>query len=579
MKILGINAFHADSAACIIIDGKIICAIEEERLTRVKHWAGFPESSISACLKIANMKIDELDYIAVNRDPNTHIFKKITFAITKKPSLKNVISRIKSRKIDTDISKMIAERFGVNKNIIEKKIYNVEHHVAHLASAYYPSGYEDAVLLSIDGFGDFVSTMWGTVEKNKIKIDDYITFPHSLGLFYQALTQYLGFFNYGDEYKIMGMAGYGNPSFQNEMDQILNIQENGKFELNNKYFLHQSEGVSMEFDDGYPKIGRVFSDEMINLLGKTREDDEKINNKHKDIASSVQLQFEKALFNILDYLGKKYPNKKQLCMAGGCAQNSLANGKITNISTFDEVWVQPAAGDAGGALGAAIIAQIDNFNSSTFSMQSASLGLSYDNDEIAKILNEDSRLNQFSLKYFQEDDELENEVVKQIINGNVIGFFHGSFEWGPRALGNRSIIVDPRIKNMKELLNQKIKKRESFRPFAPSIMEDQVSEWFENNQKVPFMTHVYKIKSDRRSQIPAVTHVDGTGRLQSVDPFSNQRYYNIISKFFDKTGVPMILNTSFNENEPIVNSPLEAINCFLRTNMDTLVLENHIIAR
>ena len=579
MKILGINAFHADSSACIVVNGEIICAIEEERLTRLKHWAGFPKLSIEACLFKANLEIEDIDYIAINKDPNAHIFEKVNYAIRKKPSLKNIISRVKSRKANYDIAKLIHENFNVEKNIVEAKICNVEHHIAHLASTFYTSKFEDAIVLSIDGFGDFVSTMWGQAKNNKIITKDYVSFPHSLGLFYQAITQYLGFYNYGDEYKIMGMAGYGIPRFEEEMNQIVSCTDDGKFELGLNFFLHQSEGVSMEFDTGYPNIGTLFTSNLEDLLGPARSKNEEITQKHKDIAASVQLQYEKVLFHILKMLNQKFPNNNKLCLSGGCAQNSLANGKITSVSTFDEVWIQPAAGDAGGALGAALVTHFEKNDSRPNYMVNSSLGLSYTNDQILKIINSDERINSFKVDYFENDNQLENETVKALLDGNVIGFFHGAFEWGPRALGNRSIIVDPRMKNMKDLLNKKIKKRESFRPFAPSVLDSEVKNWFKKNEQVPFMTHVFEIKDEKRKEIPAVTHIDGTGRLQSVSKESNQRYYNIILKFFQETNVPMILNTSFNENEPIVNSPKEAIDCFLRTDMDKIVVENYIISR
>ena len=579
MKILGINAFHADSSACILVNGEIVCAIEEERLTRLKHWAGFPKYAIESCLGKAKLKIEDLDYIAINRDPNAHIFEKVNYTIRNKPSLKNIISRVRSRNNDHNLSDLIQKNFKVDKKLIEKKIINVEHHLSHLASSFYTSNYKNAIVLSIDGFGDFVSTMWGSVEDDKILIDDYVSFPHSLGLFYQAITQFLGFYNYGDEYKVMGMAGYGSPTYKNQMNEIVRCVDNGKFELGLDYFLHQSEGVSMEFETGYPKIGTLFTKKLEDLLGPARFKNEEISQRHKDIAASVQFQYEKILFHILKSLNDKFPNYNRLCLSGGCAQNSLANGKITSVSKFDDVWIQPAAGDAGGALGAALIAYFDETNRRPIHMINSSLGLSYSNEQISEEIENDDRLKSFNVEYIESNDDLENLTVEALIDGNVIGFFHGAFEWGPRALGNRSIIVDPRINNMKDLLNEKIKKRESFRPFAPSVLESEVKNWFEKDERVPFMTHVFQIRGDKKSEIPAVTHIDGTGRLQSVTSESNPRYHNIITKFYNNTNVPMILNTSFNENEPIVNSPKEAIDCFLRTNMDKIILENYIISR
>ena len=420
--------------------------------------------------------------------------------------------------------------------------------------------------------------MWGFGKGNNVEVDDYVTFPHSLGMLYQAITQYLGFANYGDEYKVMGMAAYGEPKFIDEIKQLIKPVDNGKFELNIDYFNHPIEGVSMEFDGGYPTIGNVFSKKMVNLLGDQRSKEDPVEQKHKDIACSLQKVYEETLIHILKHLNKKYPNTKKLCLAGGCAQNSLANGKITSLTDFDSVWIQPAAGDAGGALGAALAVSNQELNEKRHIMHSPSLGQSFSNNEIQKVLN-NYNLEDFNYIFIEENEQLVDKISELLIDGNVIGFFHGAYEWGPRALGNRSIIVDPRIADMKGLLNEKIKKRESFRPFAPSVLREHVSEWFEKDEDVPFMTHVFNIKNDKKSIIPAVTHEDGTGRLQSVTKDFNLRYYEIINDFFLKTGVPMILNTSFNENEPIVSTPKEALECFLRTNMDVIVLENHIILR
>jgi len=578
MKILGINAFHADSSACIVIDGIVIVAIEEERLRRVKHWAGYPSESIRSCLEIANLSINDIDFIAINRDPNAHIREKVWFTLKNKPSLQNIISRLKNRKDVGNISSLLADQFSVSKSNVARKLIPVEHHMAHLSSTFFTSPFEDAIALSIDGFGDFISTMWGYCSKNKIEIDDYVGFPHSLGLLYSSLTQFLGFWKYGDEYKVMGMAAYGRPTKVKDIRKLIKKVKGGKFELNTDYFVHHSDGVSMEFPEGNPKLGQVFSDEMINLLGTPRKESDPVDQIHKDIACSLQLVYEEVLFHILAHLNLKYPQVNKLCLSGGCAQNSLANGKITSESNFKEVWVQPAAGDAGGALGAALFISNNKKNCKRFIMNSPALGKKYSNAEIKNLLQK-NELAGFDQNYFEEDDSLIEYVVDSVINGKVIGFFHDAFEWGPRALGNRSIIVDPRIDNMKDLLNKKIKKRESFRPFAPSILKEEVTNWFENDEHVPFMTHVIKIKKEKRHLIPAVTHKDGTGRLQTVTKDFNKRYYNIIKSFFKQTKIPMILNTSFNENEPIVNTPQQALDCFLRTKMDIVVLENHVLSR
>jgi len=578
MKILGINAFHPDSSACLVIDGKVVVAIEEERLVRLKHWAGFPKLAIQACLENTGLNIHEIDKIAINRDPDAHKTEKILFAIKNRPSLNNILSRLKNRKNVGDIPQLIAKSFSIDEKLIRDKIVPIEHHLAHLSSTYFTSPFNESVILSVDGFGDFISTMWGLGVANDIEINDYVTFPHSLGMLYQSITQYLGFWNYGDEYKIMGMAAYGKPKYKGEIKEMVTNSSSGKFELNVEYFNHPDEGVSMEFKDGCPIIGPVFSDKLLDLLGSAREKNEPVEQRHKDIACSVQIVYEESLFHILAHLNKLYPDQTNLCLAGGCAQNSLANGKITSSTNFDNVWIQPAAGDSGGALGAALTVSHMFQNEIRSVMSSPALGLEYSNAAILQLLDAKD-LNKYSKFYIEDEVALINDIVKYLIEGKVIGLFYGGFEWGPRALGNRSIIVDPRIDNMKDLLNKKIKKRESFRPFAPSILREEVSNWFEKDEDVPFMTHVFEIKKEKRHLIPAVTHEDGTGRLQTVTESFNPRYYNIIKSFFHKTKVPMILNTSFNENEPIVNSPEEALECFLRTEMDVIILGNHIISR
>ena len=578
MIILGINAFHPDSSACLVIDGKVIAAMEEERLVRMKHWAGFPKNAILECLKQANVKPHAIDRIAINRDASAHKMEKIFYTLKNRPSLSNVVDRVKNRKKVGNIGLLLSELFEMDEKIINGKLVPVEHHFAHLASTFFTSPFDNSIVCSIDGFGDFISTMWGVGDGNNISVNDYVSFPHSLGLFYQSITQYLGFWNYGDEYKVMGMTAYGNPRFVSEMRELVKLTENGKFELNVDYYNHPVEGVSMEFNGGYPVIGPVFSNKMNILLGKPREKDDPIEQIHKDIACSAQQVYEDALFHMLLQLNKDHPEYSNLCLSGGAAQNSLANGKITTNTAFKNVWIQPAAGDAGGALGAALtVANMQN-NEKRNVMISPALGKEYSNSEIQELL-ENTDLSNFKKIFIRVEDDLTDYIAKLLIEGKVIGFFHGAFEWGPRALGNRSIIVDPRLDNMKDLLNKKIKKRESFRPFAPSVLKEKAHEWFEKDEDVPFMTHVFKIIDDKKGLIPAVTHKDGTGRIQSVTEEFNSRYYNIIKKFDKKTNVPMILNTSFNENEPIVNTPKEALDCFLRTDMDVVILENHIVMR
>ncbi len=580
MYILGINSYHADSSACIIHNGKLIFAIEEERLRRVKHWAGFPTLSIKNCLKACNINISNVDYICINRDPNVNLLKKIFHILKYKPSLRLILDRIKNRSKYQNISDILKKEYPNEK--FNGKIVNVEHHNAHLASAFYVSPFEKSCLISVDGFGDFTSTAWGLGSKLDIKVDDRIFFPHSLGILYQSITQFLGFKNYGDEYKVMGLAPYGKPTLVNKLKKLITLHKSGKYNLNLKYFKFHKENINYRWDDGEVYLDDLYSEDLIKLLEIERKEFEEINQAHKDLAHSVQVIYEEAFFNILNNLYNKYKNEN-ICISGGCGMNSVANGKIKNNTPFKNVFIQPAAGDAGGALGSSYYLWHKILrNESRFAMKHSYYGNSYNNNYISELLkNNEKKLNieKCKISYFSLFDDLTKKVATYISEGRVVGWFQGKMEWGPRALGNRSILADPRNANMKDILNKKIKKRESFRPFAPSIMREHVSEWFEVDDEVPFMMKVYQIKEDKRRTIPAVTHIDGSGRLQTVYKETNSKYYNLINEFFEITKVPLILNTSFNENEPIINIPEEALNCFLRTKMDVLVLENYLIER
>ncbi len=585
MYILGINAYHGDSSAALVKDGKLIAAIEEERIRRIKHWAGFPSEAIKFCLNYAGIGIKDVEYIAISRDPYAKFFEKILRLLKKKPSSNFLKDRFSNFKKIKSIKVNLSGAFGIKEKEIKAKVYNIEHHRAHLASSFFVSPFDEALLVSIDGFGDFSSSMIGIGKKNKMKIIDSISFPDSLGIFYTAITQFLGFWNYGDEYKVMGLSAFGNPAYLEKMRQIVKLKRNGFFELNNEFFVHDKEGVEMTWLNGAPKIGKIFSDELIKLLGEPRKESEEINQKFQDIASSVQAMYEEAFFHILNHWHKK-TGLNNLALTGGCAQNSLANGKIFQQTPFREIYIPPAAHDAGTAIGAAFYVYNQILNKQRdFVMESPFMGPDYTNDDFKKVIKE----NNLNAVNYQNEDELIEKTAKYLADGNVVGWFQGRTEWGPRALGNRSILANPCRKDMKDILNLKIKKREPFRPFAPSIVEEAVGEYFsawggsasggEEPPPAPFMEKVYVIKPEKREKIPAVTHADGTGRLQSVNPKNNILYYKLIKKFGEITGVPIVLNTSFNENEPIVNKPQEAIDCFLRTKMDVLVLGNYIIER
>ena len=580
MKIIGINAFHADSSACLVIDGKLVSAVEEERFNRIKHWAGFPIKSIKYCLEQSNLNISDIDHISINIDPKANYLKKLLFLAKHRPSFSLVFDRIKKKKKYNSIKEIINEEFKDYQ--FNGQINNIEHHYAHLSSAFHVSPFKEACILSVDGFGDFASTAWGYGKENDIKIDKKIFFPHSLGIFYQAITQYLGFKNYGDEYKIMGLAPYGKPNYINELKKILLVNSNGSFKLNLDFFKFHKENFNYKWEDGKVEIDNLYSNKLEELIGPERKKEEDLNQFHKDLAHSTQKVYEEAFLNILNNLHEKY-QIDNLCIAGGCGMNSVANGKIKNQTKFKNIYIQPAAGDAGGSIGSAFATHFKNSNNKrSFQMKHAYWGTSFSEDEILECLNKSSEKIIYENCTFEkvaDDKNLNSTVAKAISVGKVVGWFQGRMEWGPRALGNRSILGDPRRSDMKDILNLKIKRRESFRPFAPSILREYVKDWFENDDEVPFMMKVYQIKKDKRNEIPAVTHVDGSGRLQTVYKDTNEKYYNLIKEFYNITNIPILLNTSFNENEPIVSNPQEALDCFLRTKMDILTLGNYLIQR
>lgn len=597
MFILGLNAYHGDASACLLQDGKLVAASEEERFRRIKHWAGFPSQAIEYCLSEAGIRLNQVDHIAVNSDPSANFSRKVKYTLLNIQNPSFLLSRLANRKKRNSLETEFERAFPDSE--LTAKVHRIEHHLAHLASCYLVSPFEEAVTVSVDGFGDFSSAAWGIGQKDMINIHGHVHFPHSLGIFYQALTQYIGFPHYGDEYKVMGLAPYGKPTRMDDMRQIVKLQEDGSFKLNTRFFQHHKGNVSYEWEGGSPKIGELFSSELEKLLGPKRKPDEPLEQYHMDIAHCVQAMYEEAFFHLLDTLHPKF-GTDALTLAGGCAMNSVANGKVRRRSKFKNLYVQSAAGDAGGAIGAALIAwnneKPKNNPPEKFAatclmnggqayrnvMDHAYWGPGFSNEEINKLLekrSDDLDKGKFEIKQYKNDITLCKKTAEAISEGKVIGWFQGRLEWGPRALGNRSIICDPRRADMKEILNLKIKRRESFRPFAPSIMKEHVSDWFEEDYDVPFMMQVFQIREEKRELISAVCHADGSGRLQTVYSETNKRYWNLINAFHKITNVPMVLNTSFNENEPVVCKPEEALDCFLRTNMDLLVLEDTIIQR
>jgi carbamoyltransferase len=575
--ILGINAYHADAAACIVRDGKLLAAAEEERFRRIKHWAGFPSQAISYCLNEAKADLSDVTHLAVNRSSRANLFRKLSYVAYNRPSPRLLFKRLRNRQ---QIAHIGDELRAIPGRPFTGTLEHVEHHLAHLASAFYPSPFREAAVVSVDGFGDFASAAWGCGHDTTLSLDGRVLFPHSLGIFYQAMTQYLGFPNYGDEYKLMGLAAYGNPSLRPDVEKLLALHDDGSFALNLQYFRHHKDDIAYEWQGGEPVCGPLFSQALVNALGPARRPEAPIEDRHRNLAFATQAVYEDGFFNLLNTLQRRNGNTA-VALAGGCAYNSVANGKIKDRTRFTKCYLQAAAGDAGGAIGAAYtVWHRSGFRTSE--MTHAFWGPAFSNAELAALLTDHHaaiRAEGCTVQRLDDPQELVETAAQAIAEGLVVGWFQGRMEWGPRALGNRSILGDPRRADMKDILNLKIKRRESFRPFAPSVLREAVADWFIRDDDVPFMLQVIPIRPERRGQIPAVTHVDGTGRLQTVDRASNPLYYSLIEAFFRLTGVPMVLNTSFNENEPVVCRPNEALDCFLRTKMDLLVLGNHVVRR
>ena len=565
--ILGINTFHAGSSAAIIVDGEPVAAIAEERLNRVKYYAGFPKLSIQKCMEIANLKFSDIDAVAVGRDSSANLHKKLEFALRHPSKLLN-LARIRSKsKTFDDLKTLIADECGVDAASLNFKTHNVEHHLAHTASAYFASDWEKSAGITIDGSGDFVSCMLSECVGNEIKPLKKVFVPHSLGTLYTAVCQFVGYPKYGDEGKVMGLAPLGEDVYQDFFEKILKPTNNG-FELNPDYFLPFGANQGMEINDaGEMVVHRLYSDLFIKELGEPREKYGEITQRDQNIAFGLQKIFEKYYLYLLDSLHKLVPTNR-VSMAGGCALNSVANGKALLETPFTEHCIQPAAGDDGLALGSALYVS----NSILKEGKRWVMKNSYLGDEYSDLFIK-SELERYKLSFKKlEREELIDRTTEEIKNGNVVGWFQGKMEWGPRALGNRSILAHPGFPNMKDILNARIKHREAFRPFAPSVLVERQAEIFEQNYPSPFMLHVYKIKPEWREKMSAVNHVDNTGRLQTVAREENPLYYDLIENFESKTGIPVILNTSFNENEPIVCQPYEAIECFMRTKMDVLVI-------
>ena len=578
MIILGINAYHANASAAIVVDGQLIAAVEEERLNRVKYAAGLPSRAIQFCLDRAGAKLTEIDCIAVPRDPWARLGTKLRFA-ARMPRF--ALDRLRVMKRFAGIREDLAQSFQIEPDSIRASFHRIEHHTAHMASTYYVSPYENAAVLSADGLGDFASAMWAIGEGPKMKPLGEITFPHSLGMYYTALTQYLGFWKFGDEYKVMGLAAYGQPAYMDEFRKIVRADGPLSFKLGLEYFTHQTQGADMTWRDATstPVLGRLFSTHLEKRLGPARKADEPLEQRHHDLAASMQAALEEVIIAHWNALASR-TSQKALCLAGGIAFNCVANGKIFDHTPFERVYVQPAAGDAGLSVGAAFAVnhQIHG-RPREFAMEHAYWGPDFSSNEIRAAVGKfNSESDEFEVKEVDEETLLRT-TADHISSGKIIGWFQGATEWGPRALGNRSILADPRRAEMKDILNRRIKHREIFRPFAPSIAEEATGEYFEQTHPSPFMTFAYSVRPEKRNVIPAPTHVDGTARLQTVSPKSNLLYWKLLNAVGDLTGVPVVLNTSFNDNEPIVCRPEEALDCFRRTQMDVLAIGNFLLEK
>jgi carbamoyltransferase len=590
MTILGLNAYHGDSAACLIKDGRLVAAAEEERFRRIKHWAGLPTQAIDYCLREGGVALQEVDHIAINRKPGVNNWRRLAFVLRHRPDPRLMMQKVRNIRSASSVQEALERAYKVS---LGAQVHHVEHHLAHLASAFLVSRFEEAACISIDGFGDFASTAMGSGQGNRIAIEQRVYFPHSLGIFYSALTQFIGFPHFGDEYKVMGLAPLGEPKYLEEMRRLVRIQPDGTFKLDLKYFRHHTDNVSYSWNNCAPEVGTLYTAKLSELLGPARGAGDPLEQRHKDLARCTQAMYEEAFFALLNALHQKHPSAN-LALAGGCAMNSVANGKVYLRTPFRKMYLPAAAGDAGGAIGAASVVQAQLTEAGgqrsevgRIALDDAYSGPQFSNDEIENLLHDRSLIfsdlrpptSDLRIDRIANDNELCRRTAAAIADGKVVGWFQGRMEWGPRALGNRSILCDPRRADMKEILNLKIKRRESFRPFAPSILREAVAEWFEQDDDVPFMMEVFQIRPEKRALIPAVTHVDGSGRLQTVHRETNPLYHRLISDFCSLTSVPMVLNTSFNENEPVVCRPVEALDCFLRTKMDLLVLGSFFIER
>ena len=574
MLILGLNMFHADASAAMVQDGEVVFAVAEERLNRQKHFGGFPALAIQACLDHVGATIYDIDHVAIGQDTDANLAKKVQFALSNPSRILNFIKMRQRKESMRDLRTLLVQAMHADSARLRFVEHHLEHHIAHIASAFYCSPWEKAAGFSYDGSGDFVSTMTARCEGTEIEVLDRVYLPHSLGSFYTMICDFIGYRKYGDEGKVMGLAPYGKDTYCDQVRRLVSTR-NGSFQLDLDYFqaLGSNQGMQVK-EDGTVELARHFSNRMVELFGAPREPYSEITQRDMDLAFAMQHCFEEVFFSLLNDLHQQVPTEN-IVMAGGCALNSVANGKLFDRTPFQQTWIQPAAGDEGLAIGAALHTYHSVLKQPRkWVMKNSYLGPEYSDAQV------EACLKAAGLKYQRlERQPLLDAAAEQIAAGNIVGWFQGPTEWGPRALGNRSIVAHPGLPTMKDTLNARIKQREWFRPFAPSILADRQREYFEHDHPSPFMLHVYKIRPEKRSQLCAVNHVDDTGRLQSVTREENPLYYDLIQAFAKKTGIPVILNTSFNENEPIVCKPEEAIDCFQRTKMDALAIGSYLVLK
>ncbi len=565
--VLGINAYHSSASAALFVDGLLVAAVEEERFTRVKYDTGFPERSIRWCLESAGISPSRIDHVAVAGNPFANLWRKVRFAVGTPAGRKLVRSRGEPV-AQMRVRAALGRSLGMPEGKLTARFHRVEHHPAHIASAFFVSPFERAAVASFDGFGDMVSTMWGIGSGSSLTIMGEVDYPHSLGMFYTGITQYLGFNRYGDEYKVMGLASYGEPEFLAGMRGVLVHPGGLGFELDMECFRHGREIQPMTWNGGPARLGPIWDQGLVRRFGPRRTGpDEPLEDRHRNIASSMQKRLEEVELSMLRTLHER-TGQDALCLAGGVALNCVVNGRIRAETGFSDLYIQPAAYDGGTSLGAAayVLHHVLGEPRRTV-MDHAYFGPEFAEIDCRRALEEAGLASERL-----DDTDLVKRTAAALADGAIVGWFQGRLEFGPRALGNRSILADPRRPEMKDVLNARIKHREPFRPFAPAILEEATGEWFDDDYPSPFMLLTYDVRNEKRAEIPAPTHVDGTGRLQTVRREQNPRYYDLIAAFGERTGVPVLLNTSFNENEPICCTPGEAVDCFLRTRMDVLVL-------